>query len=305
MNLTSILVVINDATKDVSNIKDNLKYAGSKTQLLVYNNHCLNEKIINELKPLATTWISNIDIFKNYSECVNELLRITTGDYIFVAREDALYSEDWLKMLINSHNFIESSGVISIYDFSTSEGTYQLTKNNSLDWVYGNDFRINNHAFFKRELIFTIGGFNEQLNGVYAFWDFCDRSRLQGFFNYFVPNTSMIRSSYYLDDYYAEPTPSEFKKREVVTFFKIFNLNTKSKENLNQLLKEYRGRNFTYNDKLGCIVFSHKNELGLDLIVSLSQSLSNLNLEMRLFCSSYFENEVLKQSFIGLIDLKK
>jgi len=304
MNLTSILVVINDETTDVSTIKDNLKYAGSKTQLLVYNNYCLNEKIINELKPLATTWIANIDIFKNYSECVNELLRITTGDYIFVARESALYCEDWLKMLINSHNFIESSGVISINDFSTSEGIYQLSKENTLEWVYGNDFRINNHAFFKRELLFTIGGFNEQLNGVYAFWDFCDRSRLQGFFNYFVPNTSMIKLSIYFDDYYLEPTPSEFEKREIVTFFKIFNLNTKSKQNLDQLLNEF-GNNFTFNDKLGCIVFSHKHELGLERIVNLSQSLNQLNLEMRLFCSSYFENDVLKQSFIGLIDLKK
>jgi hypothetical protein len=81
-------------------------------------------------------------------------------------------------------------------------------------------------------------------------------------------------------------------------------LNTKSKQNLDQLLNEF-GNNFTFHDKLGCIVFSHKHELGLERIVNLSQSLNQLNLEMRLFCSSYFENDVLKQSFIGLIDLKK
>ena len=150
MNLTSILVVINDQTNDISNIQDNIKYAGSKVQLFVYNNHCENDILIDRLKKISTIWIDNHTPFiKTFSDCVNELLRLCQADYICVSREDALLSENWLQKLIETYNLIESSGIISVNDLRTSEGNYQLTKDNTLEWVYSSEFRINNFAFLE------------------------------------------------------------------------------------------------------------------------------------------------------------
>lgn len=300
MNLTSMLIVINDQTEDISNIPDNVKYAGSKVQLLVYNNHCENEMLMEKLKKISTIWVDNLTPFiKTFSECVNELLRLCQSDYICVSREDALYSENWLKKLIESYTLIESSGVISINDLSTSEGNYQLTKYNTLEWVYCNEFRINNFAFFKTDLIYKIGGFNPEINGVFAFWDICDRARLKGYYNYFVPETNLIKQNLYFD-HFTEPSFNEFNSRKIEEFVKIFNLSSLDKDALEQLSLKF-GNLFDYNDKLGCIIFSKKNELSLNTISSMSKELKALKLKMDLYCSSYFENDILKMSFIGLI----
>jgi hypothetical protein len=300
MNLTSILVVINDQTTDISNIQDNVKYAGSKVQILVFNNFCDNAKVIDGLKPISTIWLDNHTPFiKTFSECINELLRICQTDYICISREDSLLSENWLKALIDKYNLIESSGVVSVNDLSTSDGTYQLTKYNTLEWVYSSKFRINNFAFFRTELIYKIGGFNPDLNGVYAFWDFCERAMKKGFYNYFVPETNMIRQNQYTDHFGDDDiTPHPEKKKD--EFVKIFNLSQKDENNLVELSSKL-GSLFAYNDKLGCIVFSKKNELNFNTISSLSTELKNLNMELELYCSSYFENDILKMSFIGLI----
>lgn len=304
MNLTSMLIIINDHTTDVSSITDNIKYAGSKVELLVYNNHCDNEILKERLKNSSTIWIDNTTPFiKNYSECVNELLRLCKSDFICVSREDALYSENWLEKLIETHNLIESSGVISINDLSTSDGNYQLTKDNTLEWVYSNEFRINNFAFFHTDLLYKIGGFNTELNGVFAFWDFCDRARLKGYYNYFVPATNMIKQSKYVD-HFPEPNLKQFNSRTPEPFFKIFNLSPQDEINL-KALNERFDFIFSYNDKLGRIVFIKKNEITFDTIAKLSKELKRLKLELELFTSSFFENDILKSSFIGLIRSSK
>jgi hypothetical protein len=295
-----MLIVINDQTTDVSNIPDNIKYAGSKVQLLVYNNHCSNDILIEKLKKISTIWIDNSTPFiKTFSECVNELLRLCQADYICVSREDALYSENWLKKLIETYNLIESSGIISINDLSTNEGNYQLTKYNTLEWVYCNEFRINNFAFFKTDLIYKIGGFNPEINGVFSFWDICDRARLKGYYNYFVPDTNLIKQNLYFD-HFTEPSFSQFQSRKFTEFIKIFNFSPPDENNLEQLSLKL-GSLFSYNDKLGCIVFIKKNELSLQTISTLANELKALKLQMDLYCSSYFENDILKMSFIGLI----
>jgi len=306
MNLTSYLVVINDQTEDISNIQYNIQSAGSKIQLIIFNNQCKNESVISELKLISSIWTENTTPFiYTFSECVNEILRLSSGDFICVSREDALYSDDWLKKLIYTHNLIESSGVISIHDFSTIEGNYQLTKDNDiLHWVYADDFRINNFAFFKKELIFKIGGFNTELTGKFAFWDFCERTNRYGFYNYFVPDTSMIVHSQYTD-HFIEPNIKEYNKRKIQPFFKIFNLSDQAERDLKTLSKFSGGLYFDYHEKLGCIVFSKKDKLPISFISEIATTLSALNLDMDLYCSSYFENDLLKMSFIGLIKNKQ
>jgi hypothetical protein len=304
MKLTSFLLVINESTTDVSNLLDNIKYAGSRVQLLVFNNFCYNTKIINQLKEIASIWIDNSTPFvQNFSECVNELLRLANGEFICVAREDALICSDWLSTLIETHTLVLNSGVISVNDFSTTEGNYQLTVFDDMHWVYNKDFRINNFAFFRKDLIYKIGGFDTKLNGVYAFWDFCDRAMAVGFYNYFVPKTSMIRESLYLD-HFTEPTPKEFKNRKISDFVSVFKLTPKAEFNIKKLSTESNGV-FTYNEKLGAIIFTQKNEINLQFLKVLADNIEKLQLEMNLSCSSYFENNVLKMSFVGIIRPKE
>lgn len=301
MNLTSLLVVINENTTDVSSISENIKCSGSRIQLLVYNNFCNNENIITQLKEISSTWLEpSTPFILNYSECVNELLRIATGDYICVTRQDCILYEDWLKVLIDSHTLIQSSGVISINDFSTSEGNYQLTKNNDLTWVYTDKFRINNFAFFNRELLFKIGGFNEHLNGQYVFWDFCDRAMLFGFYNYFVPYSSMIKLSEYTD-HFLIPTYKEFQYHKTDSYYPLFQLSITDKENL-RILTDELGKVFNFHEKLGCLIFIKKDSINIDFILKLCNKLSALNLGMELYSTSYFENDLLKMSFIGKIN---
>lgn len=300
MNLTSILVVINEYTNDISSIETNLKTAGNKVELFVYNNHCTNPKVIFELKELSVVWIDNVLPFiYSYSECINELFKFCNSDYVCIWREFAILSDNWLQKLIESHDLITNSGIISINDCSTFEGNYQLTKDYDLEWIYTNDFRINNFAFFSKDLIFKLGGLNPALSGKYSLWDYCDRAMQIGFFNYFVPNTSMIRLEEYQDDY-IQPLIYEFNKRKHQQFFKIFNLSSKDKMNIQKLSKKFEN-SFTFNEKMGCIVFMQKDSFKLDFLLNLNKELEILNLTVEFFCSSFFEFDVLKSTFLGII----
>ena len=71
MYLTSVLLVINENFDSVDTLEDNIKYAGSRIELVVYNNHCKNEIVLSYLKQLATKFIDNsTPIVFNISECI-------------------------------------------------------------------------------------------------------------------------------------------------------------------------------------------------------------------------------------------
>ena len=113
----------------------------------------------------------------------------------------------------------------------------------------------------------------------------------------------MIKQSKYVD-HFPEPSLKQFNSRTPEPFFKIFNLSRQDEINL-EALNERFDFIFAYNDKLGCIVFIKKNEITFDTISKLSKELKRLKLELELFTSSFFENDILKSSFIGLIRSSK
>jgi hypothetical protein len=300
MNLTSILVVINEYTNDVSSIETNLETAGSKVELFVYNNRCNNAKVISELKSLSVVWVDNITPFiYNYSECINELFKFCNSNYVCIWRQFAILSDNWLQKLIESHDLITNSGIISINDCSTFEGNYQLTKDYELEWIYTNDFRINNFAFFSKDLIYKLGGLNSKINGKYSLWDYCDRAVQIGFFNYFVPNTSMIKLDEYKDDSFV-PTIQQFNKRKHEQFFKIFNLSPEDELKIQKLSEKFENA-FTFNEQMGCIVFMQKDSFKMDFLLNLNKELKLLDLTVEFFCSSFFEFDTLKSTFLGII----
>jgi len=302
MYLTSVLLVINENFDSVDTIKDNLKYAGSRVELVVYNNHCQNEEIVEQMKVLSTKYISNFTpIEYSFSECINELFRIASGEFICIIQDYSLFCEDWLKSLIDSHNLIRKSGVISLNDWSTSEIAYHLDINDNLTATYSEDGRVNGIPFFKKELLYTIGGFDPKLNELFCIWDFCDRVTINGYYNYFVPDTSMIKETGYIDSYFTNKADylKTISLRSKETFFPIFQP-TELTPIVIESLKKKIPCSIQYSQKLGAIVFAKDNLNSSDIIV-LASILKEYNLDLDLLPSSLFEQTILKSSLIGII----
>ena len=302
MYLTSVLLVINENFDSVDTLEDNIKYAGSRIELVVYNNHCKNEIVLSYLKQLATKFIDNsTPIEFTFSECINELLRVASGEYICVFQDYPLLCENWLQKLLISHNEILKSGVISINEWSTNEIAYHLDKNDNLQATYSKDNLVNGLPFFRKDLIYSIGGFDPQLNGVYAIWDFCNRTAINGYYNYFVPNTSMIKENSYNDSY--ETNPAFYKRysasKNQESFIPIF---TPSEQTpvVMKVIKKKINCSIQYSVKLGAIVFVKPYLNSEDLIV-LSQILNEYQLSIELFSSSTYEENILKNSMVGII----
>ena len=302
MYLTSVLLVINENFDSVDKIKDNLKYAGSRVELVVYNNHCQNAEIVEQIKSLSTKCIDNFTPIEfTFSECINELFRIASGEYFCIIQEYSLFCEDWLKSLIDSHNLIRKSGVISVNDWSTSEIAYHLDTNENLSATYSLDGRVNGVPFFKKELLYTIGGFDPKLNELFCIWDFCDRVTINGYYNYFVPDTSMIKETCYNDSYTTNKADylKTISLRSKETFFPIFQP-TEITPIVIERLKKKISCSIQYSQKLGAIVFA-KDNLNSNDLIQLASILNEYELTIDLFPSSLFEQTILKSSLIGII----
>lgn len=302
MYLTSVLLVINENFDSVDTLEDNLKYAGSRVELIVYNNHCQNEKVLSSLKQLATKFIDNFTPIEfSFSECINELLRVASGEYISVFQDYPLLCENWLQKLLFFHNEILKSGVISVNEWSTNEIAYHLDKNDNLQATYSKDNLVNGVPFFRKDLIYSIGGFDPQLNGLYAIWDFCKRTSMNGFYNYFVPNTSMIKESSYKDTY---ETNLAFYKRYSASknqesFIPIFTPLEQTPVVM-EVIKKKINCSIQFSVKLGAIVFVKPSLNSEDLMV-LSQILNEYQLSIELFSSSTYEENILKNSMVAII----
>jgi hypothetical protein len=302
MYLTSVLLVINENFNSVDTVKENLKHAGSRVELVVYNNHCQNEKIIAEIKAIASKYINNFTPIEfSFSECINELFRVSSGDYICVFHEYSLLCDNWVKSLIHSHKLIHKSGVISINDWSTNEIAYHLDFTDNLSATYSSNEIVNGLPFFKKELLYSIGGFDPKINGLFCVWDFCKRANINGYYNYFVPDTSLIKENCFIDDYITHK--KEFSKiqssRTSETFIAIFqptNITSVAIIELKQRLTD----SIQYSDKLGAIVFV-KDSLNSYDINELNSILSQFNLTIDLFASSVFDETILKNSLVGII----
>ena len=300
MNLTNYLVVINEYTNEVWQIEENIKNAGSKIKLIVYNNFCTNNKIIDDLKSYASTWIENKKTaILPYSECVNEMLRICSEKYICLDRSSSLYSENWLKKLIDYNQNIQFSGVSSILNYNCDETNYLLNKDNELELVYV-DSQTNNFAFFKKELLFKIGGFNTKFHGRLAFNDFCKRSSKMGFVNYSVPNTSKITDSIYTDFFKNNESKSELILVQK-DFVVLYAMSESDIKNIADLSKKF-GDKFSYHEQFGSIIFQQKDPLDGAFLIELLTELENINLKLTFYSSGFFENDLLKLIFIGIIE---
>ena len=303
MNLTSVLIVLNENFNALDVLQDNLKVAGSKIQLLVYNHGCKDSQTIEAIKEISSEYIEDFSpIKKTFSECCNLLLRIASGKFICVFYEYGYLEEHWLSILIESHNNIPKSGILAVNNFSCLETSYEMDQMDELVGVYRNEQNIvHGIILFSREVIISIGGFKPHLNLEYLIWDFCNRMTLLGYINYFVPGNSLIKHSKYVDSYYTSSNEYHQEKasNDISTHIKIFECQESDKALLKDL-NQNLDINFYYSDKFGSIVFI-TDTLKPSQLQKISVFLLKHNKELELKSISYFDEYILKNSILGLI----
>ena len=303
MNLTSVLIVLNEEFNALDVLQDNMKVAGSKIQLLVYNHGCKDPETIDSIKAISSEYIEDFSpIKKTFSECCNQLLRIASGKFICVFYEYGYLEDHWLSMLIDYHKSIPKSGVLGINNFSLMDTSYEMNEQYDLVEVYRNEENIvHGIIFFDKDVLVTIGGFKPHLNLEYLQWDFCNRLSLHGYINYCVPGNSLIKHSKYVDTYFtsSHEYQKEKKLNTISTYVKIYHVQESDKALLKDL-NQNLDINFYYSEKFGSIVFITDNLKPLQLQV-INVLLTKHNMQLELKSVSYFEEYLLKNSILGLI----
>lgn len=303
MNLTSVLVVLNEKFNALDVLEDNIKTAGSKIQLLVYNHGLQDPDLIDSIKEISSEYIEDFSpIKKTFSECCNHLLRIASGKYVCIFYDYGYLNDEWLSMLINSHTRIDKSGIISIHNLSCLDVSYEMNSEFELEPVYRNEEnQVDGILFFNKEILITIGGLKNNLNLEYSFYDFCHRLSLHGYINYYVPETSILRHSEYVDSYYT--TPNEFKKEKynnkTTTYVKIYDIQETDKEFINDV-NQHLDISLYYSDKFGSVIFI-SDVLKPKQLQILNVFLTKYNKELELKSISYFDEFILKNSILGII----
>lgn len=301
MYLTSVLLVINDNFNAVDIIEENLKCAGSRLQLLVYNNGCRTSEIISEVQSLSTLFLeNNSPIEKTFPECINELLRVSSGEFIFVMDQYSYFEEDWLKRLCDSYSNFKS-GVISFGKINNLSTEYVLDSNENLVAVYNEKNTINQLPFFKKELIYVIGGFNPSYNAKFSIIDFSYRLfNLHGYINYYIPELNYVSYSEYVDHYLLN---SKQINKQIIecknNFIELFELTPEVNNIMDQLKMSFKDK-IVFSKKLGAI-FINDQSLDQENIALIDKVVSDNNLDIKMFPQSYFEDYILKSSIIILI----
>ena len=165
----------------------------------------------------------------------------------------------------------------------------------------GTQVTLNTTANTTGMTVTPLSSVDPKLNELFCIWDFCDRVTLNGFYNYFVPDTSMIKETAYID-YYVTNKADYLKTislRSKETFFPIFQP-TEITPIVIEKLKKKIPCSIQYSQKLGAIVFAKDNLNSSDIIV-LASILKEYNLDLDLLPSSLFEQTILKSSLIGII----
>jgi hypothetical protein len=301
MYLTSVLLVINDKFNAVDIIEENLKIAGSRTQLLVYNNGCRTSEIISEVRSLSTLFLENDSpIEKTFPECVNELLRLSSGEFIFVVDQYCYFEESWLKKLCDSYSNFKS-GVISFNKTVELPIEYTLDSNDELIGIYNENNVVTQLPFFKKELLHVVGGFNSGYDARFSIIDFSFRIfNFYGYLNYYIPELNYVSYSYYFDDYSINQIQA---KNQIFTqknqFIEIFNITPLVSEIIDRLKNHFNDK-VIFSNKLGAI-FINNDRFNQNDLIFIAEIISQYNIQLEMFPQSYFDDYILKSSIIILI----
>lgn len=162
-------------------------------ELLVLDNGSKDKRIVEYFKPIADVHIEepiNIGVAKG----LNKLLRQCTGEYICIVSNDICLSENWLFDLIYYNDIVLNTGFSSIYrDGIKGYFTPRLTKHDTMVNIWETDGNNESVKLFKKEILDTIGGFDENLSYYgHETNQFALRLSMVGKTNYFIPDQNSI-----------------------------------------------------------------------------------------------------------------
>lgn len=174
-------------------------------ELLVLDNGSTDKRAIEYLSKIADVFISekqNIGVAKGF----NKLLRKATGQYIALIDNDILLNKGWLKDLLYFNKQIKNSGISAIHCV-LEKGEYN-----------GNVFLppngiVYSTRFFNRAFLNNAGGFDETIS-IYGYEDsqYCIRSVVGGYMNYYIPNQSSIHLG---EDFSSDNEFRKFKNEQL------------------------------------------------------------------------------------------
>lgn len=197
MDLISVCFVVNQETTqhDINLFAENILFSGIHCEIIIFNNNC--KAVIPE--KLGTIYQNNPAIINSWSDCINQLLRIASGNFFFIYFENCIFEKDWLKNLFQTHTQSFLSGCSSIYtELQNLQESHIITKDELLIPVYQTD-EFQGCLFFNRQLLESIGGFNERLGAENACNEYLLRTKTIGKINYCIPEMSKITYGKYND----------------------------------------------------------------------------------------------------------
>jgi hypothetical protein len=213
MEYVSLLVVLDASSTSSAIYEDQLTLSGIKHELLVYNNGCKDQSLIDSLVSKSNFFIDGGAIIEPLGTALNVLLKETTGDYVCVLHDQCYYNQDWLFELVYTYNRIAHAGVLSIIEtpqFPDEVPTFdfELCKFHlSINDMEGN-------IFFSTKLVDTLGGFYS-FDGSWAIKEFTSRARLSGLINGYLSNQTNIHISSYSPSYPCSPSQYQFRIQEL------------------------------------------------------------------------------------------
>lgn len=302
MHLTSLLLVLDEEYNHNDCILDAISSAGMKCELLVYNSRCENPIVIEELRNISTVFIDHDSILEaSYSEAVNSLLSISSGDFICIMQSIGYLEQDWMLKLREASERLFKSGIIYINTVDSIENNdYALNSNDELEPIQNNDNKVENIIFFKNNFLSIIGGLHPQLSSTLAFNHFAKRFYFSGFTNYAVPGNSMIKMYSYQDTMTTSPLNfreiSKQTERSRDYFIPLFP-KTASHDALIESLSSHGEALFSV--KLGAVVLTKLKLSKLEL-EEFTQIADTFSVNIELLPASYYDNNILKNRILIL-----
>ena len=213
MEFVSLLVVLDSSSTSSAIFEDQHSLSGIKHELLVYNNGCQDQNVIESLNARANVFIDGGALVETFGFALNVLLKECTGDFICVLHDQCYYKQDWLHELVYTHTQLAHAGILSILEtpqFPDEVPTFDYDSckfHLSIEDIVGN-------IFFSKTLVEKIGGFYS-FDGVCAIKEFSARTRLSGLINGYLSNHTHIYISSYSPSYTCSQKEYELRIHEL------------------------------------------------------------------------------------------
>ncbi len=132
---------------------------GISYKLFIIDNNSSDKRIIDFGKEVSDYHLE-LKESKNDSYCYNQLMKIIDTEYICLFPNCTLVNNNWLSDLKTEFDYIERSGIATIYTFGDKGNLSPLLSNNDkMEYVYTTFLgETNGIQFFNKEIIKGIGG---------------------------------------------------------------------------------------------------------------------------------------------------